>query len=121
MNIGSAFDPSEYVNGELTKIQKMELCEMLRSTMACLKMETWEYKDRVDIAPDYYNQFIRKRLGEWPYYTMEKIHQREFDPNNLVKSKEAFSHLNKVEIGKHNAFLARAKYEYNLKWKDKYL
>lgn len=115
VNIGSALDPSEYAGGELTKVKKIELCEMLRSKMACLKMETWEYKNREDIEPDYYNQFIRKRLEEWPHYTMEKIHQREFAPDNPVRSKEAFAFLNKVEIGKHNAFLARAKYEYNCK------
>lgn len=117
VNIGRVFEPSKYIDGELTKEKKIELCEKLRSQMASLKIETWEHRSRASIESNYYDQFIGKRIREWPYYTMDKIHQREFNPNKLIKSEEVFAFLNKIEISKHNAFLARAWYEYNLRRK----
>lgn len=112
VNIGNAFNPSIYLDGELTREKKIILAEMLRSNMAKLKIDAWETAIRTNISSNYWNTFIAKRLAEWPHYTMDIIHRREFDPKGFTSSKDAFSHLYDISIGPHNAFLARVKYSY---------
>lgn len=114
VNIGNAFDPKTYLNGELTKEQKIILAEMLRSDMARLKMDAWESASRTDIASDYWEVFIAKGLAEWPYYSMDIIHRREFNPNKFIEPSEAFEHLNHLIPCRENAFLWNKRY-YNAK------
>lgn len=110
VNIGNAWAP--HVQGELTKQIKIQLSETLRSHMARLKFDAWEHADRAAIPPGYYASFVKKRLAEWPHYTMQIIRNREFDPSGHVTAEEAFSHLNHIKIGPHNAFLARVQFKY---------
>lgn len=112
VNIGDPFEPKAHFDGKLTKAQKIVLAEMLRSDMARLKMDAWEFANRTSIRPDYWNIFVAKRLAEWPHYTMDIIRQREFNPNGFISSVEVFSHLKDISIGPHNAFLAREQYMY---------
>lgn len=113
VNIGDAFNPENSFEGELTKGKKIQLSETLRSHMAKLKLDVWEHSDRASIPPGYYHSFLKKRLAEWPHYTMKIIRSREFNPCGHIGAREAFSHLNHIEIDAHNAFLARIRYEYN--------
>jgi len=112
VNIGAVFDPKKYLDGELTREQKITLAEMLRSNMARLKIDAWESVSRADIGSDYWDIFVAKRLAEWPHYTMDIIHQREFNPNGFISGADVFSHLCNISIGPHNAFLARARNAY---------
>lgn len=112
VNIGDIFDPTEHLDGELTRARKIVLAEMLRSDMAKLKMDAWEPTSRANISPDYWDIFVAKRLNEWPHYTMDIIHRREFNPKGLISSTDVFSHLCNISIGPHNAFLARMRYTY---------
>lgn len=107
VNIGTPFDPALYFSGELTKEKKIELAETLRGNMARLKMDAWEAMERADIDNGYWDAFIAKRLAEWPFYTMDIIRKRTFNPNGYVSEAEVFSHLSNISIGPHNAFLAR--------------
>lgn len=92
VNIGGIFDPREYLDGELTREQKIRLADMLRSEMARLKIDTWESACRADISPDYWDRFIAKRLAEWPHYTMDIIHRREFHPHREENAKNRRPH-----------------------------
>ena len=110
VNIGDAFDPNTYIDGELTREQKIMLAEMLRSDMARLKMDAWGTASRIDIGPGYWEEFIAKRLAEWPYYTMDIIHRREFNPKGFISPSEAFEHLNHLIPCRENAFLWNKRY-----------
>ena len=84
-------------------------------------MNAWELADRADIAPDYWDKFVARRLAEWPCYTREIIRQREFNPKGFISCKDAFSHLRDISITPHNAFLARMRYTYMQKaYRQKY-
>lgn len=107
VNIGNVFNPQEHFNDELTKNQKIDLAEMLRSDMARLKMDAWESVSRADIDSEYWDVFVTKRLAEWPHYTMDIIHQREFNPNGFTSPIEAFEHLHHLIPCVENAFLFR--------------
>lgn len=107
VNIGALFDPTLNVNGALTKEKKIELAEMLRSDMARLKIDAWESASRTNIDPDYWEIFIAKRLAEWPYYSMDIIHRREFNPKGSTSVSEAFEHLHHLIPCLENAFLFR--------------
>lgn len=61
--IGGNFDVIHY--GEE---QKMEALFELRNQMATLKWEIWETVSRVkrsSIASDYYERFLREKIGKW--------------------------------------------------------
>lgn len=107
VNIGDAFDLKEHLKGELTTDQKIALAEMLRSDMAKLKLDAWEPASRASIDPNYWNTFVAKRLAEWPHYTMDIIHRREFNPQGFTSPNEAFEHLSHLIPCKENAFLFR--------------
>lgn len=112
VNIGTIFDPALSVNGELTKGKKIELAEMLRSDMARLKLDAWEPMQRTKINSDYWDLFVADRFSEWPYYSMDIIRRREFNPSGFISDIEAFAHLCNISINSNNAFLARIKYKY---------
>lgn len=107
VNIGDVFNPNRYLDEELTKEQKIILAEMLRSDMARLKMDAWEPTNRASISPDYWDTFVGKRLAEWPHYTMDIIHRREFNPQGFTSPDEAFEHLQYLIPCLENAFLFR--------------
>lgn len=107
VNIGNVFDPQKYLDCELTRNQKIDLAEMLRSEMARLKMDAWESVSRTDIGSDYWDMFITKRLAEWPHYTMDIIRRREFNPKSFTSPSEVFEHLHHLIPSSANAFLFR--------------
>ena len=107
VNIGDAFDPKRHLDGELTREQKIVLAERLRSDMAKLKMDAWESVSRTNIGPDYWETFIAKRLAEWPYYSIDIIHRREFNPKGFTSPSKAFEHLHHLIPCWENAFLFR--------------
>lgn len=113
VNIGDVFDVKEMYTGSLTKAKKIELAEDLRSVMARLKYDIYEPISRADIDDEYYQRFLDKRIAEWPFYSLDIIRSRMFNPNHYVYEKEVFAHLNEIEIGSNNAFLARTRKQFN--------
>lgn len=114
VNIGSFFDVREQLGTDLlcTSV-KHKLAEDLRSEMSRLKVDTWENISRSSIDQDYYERFLERRFNEWPYCSLDNIKSRMFDPRDITKETEVFAHLNEIEIGTHNAFLARTRKKYN--------
>ncbi|MDE5540077.1 MAG: 1-acyl-sn-glycerol-3-phosphate acyltransferase [Bacilli bacterium] len=113
VNIGEVFDPKEMYTGSLTKEKKIELAEELRSDMARLKYDIYEPMSRADIDDGYYQRFLDKRIAEWPFYNLDIIRSRMFNPNHNIYEKDVFAHLNEIEIGSNNAFLARTRKQFN--------
>ena len=112
VNIGDPFLPEEHFTGELTQAIKNELADELRGRMARLKYDIWESADRADFDDGYYARFLEKRIQEWPFYNLDIIRTRMFNPNKTVPEKEVFAHLDTIEVGPRNAFLARVKIEF---------
>ena len=53
----------------------------LRDTMATLRWKLWErfpLEKRANISKDWYGNFLKERLAEWPLITMEIIKGRVY-------------------------------------------
>lgn len=107
VNIGNPFMPDRMYDSELTKEDKIELAEQLRSEMAKVKIELWSTASRQSIPEGYWDDFIQKRLAEWPHYNMEIIQRRIFNPKKHANFKDVFSHLGSIPINSRTAFLIK--------------
>ena len=124
INIGDLIDVKSCFKDSLSeKENKIMVASILRDSMATLKFNAWGSMRRDEIEKDYYQKFVEKRLAEWPYFNAEKIKKRTFIPSNIILNEDAFKHLSHLDIGSHNAFLARIKkdYDHELEEKDKLL
>lgn len=124
INIGDLIDVKSCFKDSLSeKENKIMVASILRDSMAPLKFNAWGSMRRDEIEKDYYQKFVEKRLAEWPYFNAEKIKKRTFIPSNIILNEDAFKHLSHLDIGSHNAFLARIKkdYDHELEEKDKLL
>ena len=123
VNIRDFIDVKNYfsldMNEEERKKMKLKLASELRDSIATLKYEAWEQKKREEIGEDYYQKFVQKRLDEWPYFNLDIIKKRTFQPKDVVESTQVFEHLNYLDIDSRNAFLARIKKDYQLELKEK--
>ena len=55
--------------------------ERLRDSMATLRWQIWEktpVEKRSDMSKDYYEEFLKKRISEWPHCSMEQINSRMY-------------------------------------------
>lgn len=111
VNIGSFLDPSALIK-DATEENIIDLTDCLRSEMAALKMQLWPHVSRDCIGEDYYEEYLNKRIAEWPFYNTDIIRGRIFNPEGHVKESEVMGPILKLEIGKHNAFLARVRENY---------
>ncbi len=112
VNIGEIFDVREMIRGELTRDLKISLAEELRSIIAGLKYDMWDSAKRDEIPDDYFRSFLERRIAEWPFYDVDIIRSRMFNPHHDVYERDVFKHLEEIEIGKHNAFLARSRRDF---------
>ena len=113
VNIGKFFDVKNRFERGYKKEIAIDLADKLRSIMSRLKYDIYENIKREDIDENYYQEFLEKRIKEWPFYNLEIIKSRMFDPNNVTKETEVFEHLNEIEINTKNAFLAKVKKDFN--------
>lgn len=114
VNIGEPIFSSQFNITDITnKNQKIDAINYLRDIMATLKWQIWEsqpQEHRDNIPDDFYDNFQKTKIDEWPFFTKETIQNRVYVPNNIISEEEAFEHLNRIEINTNNAFLLRKKY-----------
>ena len=112
----------------ITEQQKEEYIEeqkrKLRDEMAKLKWEIFESKgiEKRESVGDYseiYKNFVTTRFDEWfdkktgqNFYNEDIVFRRTRKAKNVTLSKEAFSHLKKLNLNKNNAFLISKNVEY---------
>ena len=113
VNIGEFIYPEDlkakYAND---KNGNIEAINDLRDILATLKWEIWErfpVESRSKFGPNYYEEFLAKKIAEWPYFTIDAIRKREYCPPNIVTEEEVFKHLDYIEYNINNAFLMKAK------------
>lgn len=104
INIGSNFDMSKF------GANRMAAIESLRDTLATLKWEIWESRPqehRNTINNNEWEEYVRARFAEWPYFNAQYINGLIFKPKGITEPTEAFGHLSKLIPKKENAFLLR--------------
>lgn len=127
INIGDFIDSREFetTDGILTKENKINEVNKLRDKMATLKFQLWEnnpetfddiveeYRilypeaSRESIVADYYENFVKERIAEWPFITKEDIDKMVFKPKNIVTEEEVFAPIRSVQ--KKDTFAAKVK------------
>lgn len=103
--VGPYFEDQEY-SKEKEKIAKDDL----RDVLATLKWDIWEStgKGNRDCFPDdFYDDFVNKKINEWPHYTKEIIDERVYKNKNETSYDEVFQFRKKLKPCKENAFLLR--------------
>lgn len=66
---------------EITDMSEQEALMQLRDMLATLRWEIWErfsVEKRQDIPANYYENFVKKRVKEWPVCTIELVKERQF-------------------------------------------
>ena len=104
INIGNNFDMSKFGANKAAAIKS------LRDTLAALKWEIWESRpqeSRSTISDSEWNEYIKLRFEEWPYFNSQYVNSLIFKPKGVTEPKEAFEHLTKLIPKKENAFLFR--------------
>lgn len=80
----------------------------LRDIMATLKWEIWEnfpVEKRSEIPLDYYQNFLKDRIREWPHFNLDIIKHREYRDKNVTSPDEAFEFFNNLKPTTANLFL----------------
>ena len=96
INIGKNFDMNSY--GDSPK-EKSNAINDLRDTLSTLKWEIWESEPlvkREDVAEKEWEDYIKKRLKEWPYFNKEYIKRLVYKPKNIVDNEEAFDYISDI-------------------------
>lgn len=112
VNIGSFLDPSAIIKDSTSQEEIIDLTDFLRSEMAALKIQLWPRSSRKYIPDTEYEDYLNKRIAEWPFYSTDIIRDRIFNPHGYVNESEVMEPISSLEIGKHNAFLARVRENY---------
>ena len=105
INIGHNFDMQNYGTNSIAKAKAIS---DLRDIMATLKYDIWESEPRLkrnELVGDEWDRYIKDRLAEWPYFSLEYIDGMIYKPKNITTSEEAFKHLNTIRPTMQNAFL----------------
>lgn len=111
--VGKNFDVNNY-NDKLTAIKD------LRNEMATLKWYIWESMPEIkrsELDENSFNEFIDKRISEWPNFGLDEFLERVFKPKNIPLEKNVYSFFNDLTIDSNNAFLAKEKEEYVKKYR----
>lgn len=116
VKIGQNIDVNDYFNDENNdKVAKINALQDLRDQMATLKWKIWEteWKDNVNrdsISDDYYDEFVKYRVSQWPAFTKEDIESRNYQVVNgkkVYKETDVYKYLEEFEFNKSNAFLLK--------------
>ncbi len=105
INIGENFDMSVY--GE-NIAEKTRAIGDLRDTLATLKWEIWETEkplERRKLSGTEWEEYVRARFEEWPYFNEEYIDSLIFKPKDVVTSEEAYGPIKRLIPNRNNAFL----------------
>lgn len=112
INIGNNFDMKIFGSDDA---EKSKAIEALRDVLATLKWEIWESEPsimRKDLSGNEWENYIKTRLAEWPYFSLDYIDGMIYKPKNITTHGEAFEHLQVLIPRKENAFLFRDCYLY---------
>ena len=112
--IGKNFEVDKYGEDKLTAIKE------LRNEMASLKWRIWESVPeikRAELDKNSFDEYIDKKISEWPNFGLEEFYERVFKPKNIPLEKDVYAFLKELSINQNNAFLARKKDEYTKKYK----
>lgn len=106
--LGDFIDYNEiFSTAPLTKEQKIEGLDLIKGQLGKGLFEIWEKFSKVsrkDISPSYWDEYKKKTLGEWKFDEQD-IKDKHFYNKSQVSSRDAFSHLTKIEPNKKTAFL----------------
>lgn len=92
---------------KLTHEEKKEGIQELRNQLATLLYEILEEHcavRRKDIPKDYWEKYKKHVLSEW-YFNEDDINKKHFVDKTITEQKDAFEHLNHLQLNKNNAFL----------------
>lgn len=102
--------------------EKLQAISDLRDVMASLKWDIWESVPKIlrsELDEKSFDEFIDKRISEWPNFGLEEFYDRVFKPKNIPLEKDVYEFLNNIELNSSNAFLAKSKQDYIKKYKVK--
>lgn len=88
--------------------EKARAINNLRDILATLKWEIWESEptqQRGAIIGNEWDEFVDKRLNEWPYFDLDYIDGMVFKQKGISNYSEAFAHLNYLNPNRSTAFL----------------
>lgn len=107
INIGQNFDMLNYGNGNLEKTRAIT---DLRDTLATLKWEIWETEPlaiRQKVNDNEWEEYVKDRFSEWPYFNEEYIKELIYQPKGVAAPDEVFAPIKSLTPNKNNAFLFR--------------
>lgn len=104
INIGNNFDINSYGDN---LDEKKQAINDLRDIFASLKWEIWEMKSssRDEISESEWEEYIKARLSEWPYFTEDYIKDLIYKPKDVILSEEVYTPIRRLIPKKENAFL----------------
>lgn len=105
INIGKNFDMQQFGSNSAEKARAIST---LKDTLATLKWEIWETEPQLkrnEISGSAWDEYIRDRLAEWPYFDLDYIDGMIYKSKNIFTHEEVFAHLNTIHSRKQNAFL----------------
>ena len=111
MCIGKNFDMQNY--GSYNEGKSKAITD-LRDVMATLKYDIWESEPqlkRSELVGDEWENYIKDRLAEWPYFSVKYIDDLTYHPKNITPYDEAFAHLSIITPTAQNAFLFNKRIE----------
>lgn len=105
--IGENIIPNNMIekNYSITQIK-----EFLRDSMATLKWHLYESVSKwnnSEIPENYYEEYLKQRISEWPGFTLEEVKSKEYKDKDETSYEEAFVHLKKITPSSNSAFLYR--------------
>ena len=105
INIGKNFDATLFTHDS---DGKSEAISQLRDIFATLKYKIWESEPQIkrrDLQGTEWDQYIKERFSEWPYFNLDYINRLIFKPPGITNSTEALRPLKEVIPTTENAFL----------------
>lgn len=104
INIGSNFDMNLYNDGNAEKARAIL---DLRDVLSTLKWEIWETEraSRKDIDLKEWDDYIKKRFSEWPYFDLDYIERLIYHPKDVINQEEVYAPVKKLSPNLQNAFL----------------
>ena len=105
INIGKNFDVQVFDEDDKGKSKAITI---LRDVLATLKWEIWAnqpLQKRSDLKGNEWEEYVKARLAEWPYFDLDYIDGMIYKPKNITTYEMAFEHLEFLKPNENNAFL----------------
>ena len=86
-----------------SKVSRKKLEEKYGKTLTAEDYFVPDYKRKSPLIKCF-EEYMNKVLSEWNF-SLEEIEEKHFVDKSIVEQKEAFSHLDNLNLNKNNAFL----------------